>query len=132
MADAEVAELLEKRSILLDGFATKEWKTFPTVLVMAADGSITMESVVARCPRCGGEIRVGAKAFNCSNYRQEGSPCDFVIWRNIAGHLMTLDEVREICADGVTSHEVEMFGENGSVYRRKLGLSPDKLKVIKV
>ena len=111
MADAEVAELLEKRSILLDGFATKEWKTFPTVLV---------------------EIRVGAKAFNCSNYRQEGSPCDFVIWRNIAGHLMTLDEVREICADGVTSHEVEMFGENGSVYRRKLGLSPDKLKVIKV
>ncbi|WP_368361704.1 topoisomerase C-terminal repeat-containing protein, partial [Duncaniella muris] len=39
MADAEVAELLEKRSILLDGFATKEWKTFPTVLVMAADGS---------------------------------------------------------------------------------------------
>lgn len=132
MADAEVAELLEKRSILLDGFATKEWKTFPTVLVMSADGSITMESVVARCPRCGGEIRVGAKAFNCSNYRQEGSPCDFVIWRNIAGHLMTLDEVREICADGVTSHEVEMFGENGSVYRRKLGLSPDKLKVIKV
>ena len=126
MADSEVAELLEKRSILLDGFATKEWKTFPTVLVMAADGSITMESVVARCPRCGGEIRVGAKAFNCSNYRQEGSPCDF------AGHLMTLDEVREICADGVTSHEVEMFGENGSVYRRKLGLSPDKLKVIKV
>lgn len=50
MADAEVAELLEKRSILLDGFATKEWKTFPTVLVMAADGSINMESVVARCP----------------------------------------------------------------------------------
>lgn len=132
MADAEIAELLEKRNILLDGFATKEWKTFPTVLVMAADGSITMESVVARCPRCGGEIRVGAKAFNCSNYRQEESPCDFVIWRNIAGHLMTLDEVREICADGVTSHEVEMFGENGSVYRRKLGLSPDKLKVIKV
>ena len=62
MADSEVAELLEKRSILLDGFATKEWKTFPTVLVMSADGSITMESVVARCPRCGGEIRVGAKS----------------------------------------------------------------------
>ena len=91
-----------------------------------------MESVVARCPRCGGEIRVGAKAFNCSNYHQEGDPCGFVIWRNIGGHLMTLDDVSEICADGVTSHEVEMYGENGAVYRRKLGLSPDKLKVIKV
>ena len=31
---------------------------------------------------------------------------------------MTLDEVREICADGVTSHEVEMFG------RERLCLSP--------
>ncbi len=132
MADSEVAELLEKRSILLDGFATKEWKTFPTVLVMAADGSITMESVVARCPRCGGEIRVGAKAFNCSNYRQEGSPCDFVIWRNIAGHLMTLDEVREICADGVTSHEVEMFGENGSVLSPQTRSFTRQTKGIKV
>lgn len=132
MADAEIAELLEKGRILLDGFATKEWKAFPTVLVMGADGAIAMESVVARCPRCGGEIRVGAKAFNCSNYRQEGNPCDFVIWRNIGGHLMTLDDVREICADGVTSREIEMYGENGAIYRRKLGLSPDKTKVIKV
>lgn len=55
-----------------------------------------------------------------------------MIWRNIGGHLMTLDDVREICADGVTSREIEMYGENGAIYRRKLGLSPDKTKVIKV
>ena len=35
MGDGEVAELLEKRRILLDGFATKEGKTFPTVLELA-------------------------------------------------------------------------------------------------
>lgn len=132
MADSEIAELLEKRSIMLDGFATKEWKTFPTVLVMGPDGSITMESVVARCPRCGGEIRVGTKAFNCSNYHREWDSCDFVIWRNIGGHLVTPDEVRQICEHGVTADEIDMYGENGAVYRRKLGLSPDKLKVIKV
>ena len=132
MSDAEIAELLEKRSIMLDGFATKEWKACPTVLVMNADGTIAMESVVARCPRCGGEIRVGAKAFNCSNYRREDAPCDFVIWRNIGGHLVTAAEVREICESGVTSEEIEMYGENGVIYRRKLGLSPDKSKVIKV
>lgn len=101
----------------------------------------TETKIIGRCPVCGGNVVKTCKGYRCENNTgedgkcgllQEGSPCDFVIWRNIAGHLMTLDEVREICADGVTSHEVEMFGENGSVYRRKLGLSPDKLKVIKV
>ena len=132
MSDDEIAELLEKRRILLDGFATKEWKSFPTVLVLGNDGVVLMESVVARCPRCGGEIRVGAKAFNCSNFKQENDPCGFVIWRNIGGHLMTLEDVEEICANGVTSREVELYGENGVIYRKRLGLSPDKLKVIKV
>lgn len=42
MADAEVAELLEKRRILLDGFASKEGKAFPTVLELADDGNILM------------------------------------------------------------------------------------------
>lgn len=132
MADPEIAELLAKRSIMLDGFATREWKAFPTVLVMDDSGSVSMESVVARCPRCGGEIRVGAKAFNCSNYRREGDPCDFVIWRNIGGHLVTAAEVREICGNGATSEEIEMYGENGAIYRRRLGLSPDKSKVVKL
>ena len=69
MADAEVAELLEKRRILLDGFASKEEKAFPTVLELADDGNILMQPVIGRCPHCGGEIRVGSRAFNCSNWK---------------------------------------------------------------
>ena len=49
MYDAEIAELLEKRCILLDGFSTKEGKTFPTVLQLADDGNILMQSVVGKC-----------------------------------------------------------------------------------
>ena len=67
MNDEEIAELLEKRCILLDGFATKEGKTFPTVLELADDGNILMQSVIGKCPHCGGDIRVGIRAFNCSN-----------------------------------------------------------------
>ena len=54
MADTEVAVLLEKRRILLDGFASKEGKTFPTVLELAGDGNILMQPVIGRCPHCGG------------------------------------------------------------------------------
>ena len=78
MADAEVAELLEKRSILLDGFATKEWKTFPTVLVTGeADGSINMESVVARCPVAAARSAWAQRRSTARTTGRRGSPCDF-------------------------------------------------------
>ena len=109
MNDEEIAELLEKRCILLDGFATKEGKTFPTVLELADDGNILMQSVIGKCPHCGGDIRVGSRAFNCSNYSNQAAPCSFAIWRNIGG-----------------------YRDDGSIYRKRLGVSPDKLQIVKI
>lgn len=132
MNDSEIAELLEKRHILLDGFANREGKTFPTVLELTGDGSILMQLVIGKCPRCGGEIRVGSRAFNCSNYANQAAHCSFAIWRNIGGHQLTLDEARELCEKEITANELEMYREDGSIYRRRLGVSPDKLQIIKV
>lgn len=132
MEDDEVAELLEKRHIMLDGFATKEGKTFPTVLELADDGAVNMQAIIGKCPHCGGDIRVGSRAFNCSNYKNEANPCTFSIWRNIGGHQLTLDEVKEICEKGMTTEELEMYRDDGAIYRKHLGLSPDKKQVIKV
>ena len=132
MNDSEVTELLANRSILLDGFATKEGKTFPTVLELADDGNINMQAVVGKCPHCGGEIRVGSRAFNCSNYGNQEAPCSFAIWRNIGGHQVTLVEAKELCEKGITSAELEMYREDGAVYRKRLGVSPDKLQIVKI
>ena len=132
MNDDEVAVLLEKRTILLDGFATKEGKTFPAVLEIMDDGNINMQSIVAKCPHCGGDLRVGSRAFNCSNFKHEAAPCSFSIWRNIGGHQMTLEEVKQICENGATDSELEMYRDDGAIYRKKLGLSPDKLQIVKI
>lgn len=132
MADEEIAELLSARSIMLDGFATKDGKSFPTVLVLTDDGSVNMESVIGKCPHCGGDIRVGSRAFNCSNFRDEANPCQFSIWRNIGGHQLTLKEAKEICDKGITADEIEMYRDDGSVYRKRLGISPDKLQIVKI
>ena len=132
MSDGEISSLLADRRILLDGFATKEGKTFPTVLELAGDGSVNMRPVVGRCPLCGGDILVGSRAFNCSNYGREAEPCTFSIWRNIGGHQLTLAEVEEICTKSITSSELEMYRDDGSVYRKRLGLSPDRLQIIKI
>ena len=132
MNDTEIATLLAEKRILLDGFATKEGKTFTTILVLGADGTVNMDSTVARCPLCGGEIRVGAKSFSCANFRREEAPCNFGIWRNIGGHLLTEEEVREICEKGITAAELDMFRDDGSIYRKRLGLSPDKTQIVKI
>ena len=49
MSDEEIAELLEHRFILLDGFASKEGKAFPSVLELADNGAINMQSVIGKC-----------------------------------------------------------------------------------
>ena len=132
MNDEEIAELLEKRCILLDGFATKEGKTFPTVLELADDGNILMQSVIGKCPHCGGDIRVGSRAFNCSNYSNQAAPCSFAIWRNIGGHQLPLAEAKELCEKHITFAELEMYRDDGSIYRKRLGVSPDKLQIVKI
>ncbi len=132
MSDAEISELLASRRLMVDGFATKEGKTFPTVLELADNGSVNMQSVIAKCPHCGGDIRVGTRAFNCSNFSNQAAPCSFSIWRNIGGHQLTLSEAREICEKGITSGELEMYRDDGSIYRKRLGLSPDKLQIVKI
>lgn len=132
MSDDEIKELILKKELMLDGFATKEWKTFPTVLILDDKGEVKMESKIGKCPVCGGDIRIGSKAFNCSHYNNDSDPCKFVIWRNIFGHSMTLGEVRELCRNEITANEIELFGEDGSLSVKRLGISPDKTKIIKV
>ncbi len=154
MSDEEIAELLEHRCILLDGFASKEGKTFPSVLELADNGAINMQSIIGKCPHCGGDIRVGTRAFNCSNYSNQQAPCNFAIWRNIGGHQLSLTdqqapcnfaiwrnigghqlsltEAREICEKEITSNELEMYRDDGTIYRKRLGLSPDKLQIVKI
>ena len=100
MSDEEITELLEHRFILLDGFASKEGKAFPSVLELADNGAINMQSVIGKCPHCSGDIRVGTRAFNCEKE--------------------------------ITSHELEMYRDDGTIYRKRLGLSPDKLQIVKI
>ena len=132
MSDVEITELLTNRRIMLDGFMSKEGKAFPTVLELTDNGEVLMQSVIGKCPNCGGDIRVGNRAFNCSNFTNQTSKCEFSIWRNIGGHQLTLTEAQEICEKGITSAELEMYRDDGSVYRKRLGLSPDKLQIVKI
>ena len=99
----EVRELLEKgRTEVLDGFVKKDGKTFSSCLVIEQDGSCRLDGRICRCPKCGGDVYAGSKGYNCSNFRNKDIRCDFVIWRNIHCHAVTVDEVRVLCGGGRT------------------------------
>lgn len=132
MSDEEIIALISREPVMFDGFASKEGKVFPAILVLESAENVSMKFTIGKCPRCGGDMLVGNRAFNCSNYSNTETPCAFSIWRNIGGHPLTLKEAQDICAKGMTEHEIEMYREDGCIYRKRLGISPDKLQVIKI
>ncbi|MFZ1573656.1 MAG: topoisomerase C-terminal repeat-containing protein, partial [Chromatiaceae bacterium] len=66
------------------------------------------------CPKCGmGRIIEGRRGFGCDRYR-EG--CDFVVWKEVSGRVLTQDEIRRLIA---TSHTglIQGFSDGGGAQR---------------
>lgn len=132
ISEQEVSDFLHGQKRVLEGFANNEWRMFSSTLVLNDDRQVKLESRIATCPHCGGDIHVGMKAFNCANYKREQQPCKFVIWNHIGGHRVTADEAREICELGATSETIEFYKEDGTVYYKRLALSPEKDRIIMI
>lgn len=124
ITEKEVETLLEKgRTEVLDGFVANG-KTFSSCLVINKQGEVTLDSDICRCPKCGGRVHAGIKAFNCSNFRNPSVKCDFVVWRRLSGRWMTVDDVRTLCEQGHTP-VLTFQTREGIAYEKRLVLAPD-------
>lgn len=132
ITDSEMEDFLAGNAQVLDGFSNNEGKIFSSVLTLAEDGKVVMDSRIAVCPVCGGDILVSPQAFNCSNYSNPQVKCKFMAWRNIAGHVITKQEMVEICEEGQTREPLELYKNNGAIFYKRLGLSTDKKSIIKI
>ena len=132
ISEQEASDFLHGHRVVLEGFANNEWKMFSSTLVLDENRQVKLESRIATCPHCGGDLHVGMKAFNCANYKREGQSCKFVIWNHIGGHRVTADEAREICELGATQEAIEFYKEDGTVYYKRLALSPEKDRIIMI
>lgn len=131
IADSEAAALIGGEALLLDGFSSNEGKIFSSILSLDEARKPQLNARVGLCPACGGDIYVGLRGFNCSNFKRQEKPCTFTIWRFYGGHEVSLQEAREILEKGITSQSLRMFREDGGVYSKRLGLAPDKQSIIK-
>ena len=129
--EQDAVAFLNGKHIALEGFASNEWKMFASSLSIAED-KVKLESRIAKCPHCGGDLHVGLKAYNCANYRNAEYPCKFSIWRNISGHAVSVEEVKQICEQGVTRDCIEFYKEDGTVYYKRLQLTPEKDRIIMI
>lgn len=137
ITDAEAAQLLSEREVILDNFYAKEVKdangnvtrkgrNFSTVLSFVEDGRIAMNGKIHTCPHCGKtDIWAGTRAYECK-------ACGFKIWRNIWGHMVTPKEAREICQNGKTAEPVVLYGKDGTPDTKYLGLSEDRNSIIRI
>ena len=132
ITDSEMEDFLADNAQVLDGFSNGDGKVFSSVLTLSRDGKVMLDSKIAVCPVCGGDILVSPSAFNCSNYSNPNIKCKFMAWRNIAGHVITKKEMQEICEEGKTRELLELYKNNGAIFYKKLGLSEDKKSIIKI
>lgn len=132
ISDSEMENLLDGCPGVLDGFSTVDGRFFSSVLCVRDNGEVGLDPCITTCPSCGGNILVSPLAYNCSNYKNPDIHCKFTIWRNIGGHQISAEEMRQICEEGSTREQLEMFKDNGMVYFQKLALSADKSKIIKI
>ena len=92
--------LLERRTGFLDGFRNNQGNEFSSRLVLDDKGNINFDSTICKCPKCGGDIRIGNKSYNCSNWKSQG--CNFTVWREIAYRKISPEEVKQLCENKAT------------------------------
>lgn len=120
-----------KETPFMTGFKTKEGNEFSSRLILTKDLSVSFNSNLCKCPKCGGNLYSGKKAYNCSNYKNESIKCDFVIWKEISGRAITEDEAIQLCESKETPILSGFKTKEGGAMERKLIINEDfKVKLV--
>lgn len=129
--NSEEAEMLltEKKTPFLDGFFNKNGKAFSSRLFFKKNGGVSFDPVLCKCPKCGGNMYIGEKAYNCSNFHNEKIKCNFSIWREISYREITPEEAITLCEQKITPI-LKFSNKNGS-FERKLTIN-DEFKIIMI
>lgn len=87
-----------------------------------------MSEIITKCPCCNGNIVENSKAFGCSNWNNEESPCDFTIWKEIKGKKIKKENVIDICTTGRSLLINGFVSQNGKKFSAFLVLTDDESK----
>ena len=63
--------LPKEKTPFMTGFKSREGNDFSSRLVLTENLDISFDNTLCKCPKCGGNLYINKKAYNCSNYRNE-------------------------------------------------------------
>ncbi len=98
------------RTDVLSGFTSKAGKSFSAALALDDEGKAVFEfperpqfptEPVGQCPTCGGDLIEREKSYSCATWRESG--CNYTIWKDVAGHGITRQEVATLLQGGAVA-----------------------------
>ncbi len=115
----EVAELTRE---IIDTIRNKDFDTIRNNLTAATE----RDSVVGKCPLCGGDVIVKATGYFCENAIKENPTCTFKMYKNTFGGTITPDMARELLSEGKTKKKVRLYSKGKKrTYYAHLVLTPE-------
>ncbi len=136
LTETHIRQLLtEGKTECIRGFKSKAGKKFDaSVILSCADGrtgiSFQFESKDGpvkndlSCPKCGSTLTDNPKLIKCSK------ECGFLLWKTIAGKMLSDMEIKELIRNGRTDFPVKGFmAKSGKKFDAVLKLKEDKTGV---
>lgn len=134
LTKAELEKLLKEKVLKGLSFVSKEGKAFKANLVLQEDYSTKLvfeekkKEEIGICPKCGAPVVSFASGYRCSKKTMENPACDFIIWKTISGHELSVKEVQSLMK-GETLKKVSLVSKEGKKYEADLQYNADENKV---
>lgn len=116
------------RTDVLSGFTSKAGKEFSAALVLDDEGKVVFQfperpsfptEPVGTCPACGADLIEREKSYSCANWKTTG--CKYTIWRDVAGHAITRQEVQTLLTGGTIT--ISGRGRSGKRFQARATLT---------
>ncbi len=113
LAHSEVKALLAGETVgPLSGFKSKKGSEFSAKLMLdkdfniqfafESDGKFHGQKTDYKCPLCGALLEENKNAIFCTEAAQSGEPCNFTLFKTIAGHTLSAKEIAALFGSGHT------------------------------
>ena len=143
LAHSEVKALLAGETIgPLSGFKSKKGSEFSAKLTLdkdfniqfafESDGKFHGQKTDYKCPLCGSPLEENKNAIFCTGTTESGEPCNFTLFKTIAGHTLTTKEIAELFKNGRTPLIQKFKSKKGTEFAAALkwGEGADKGRTV--
>ena len=143
LAHSEVKALLAGETVgPLSGFKSKKGSEFSAKLTLdkefniqfafESDGKFHGQKTDYKCPLCESLLEENKNAIFCTGTAQSGEPCNFTLFKTIAGHTLTTKEIAELFKNGRTPLIQKFKSKKGTEFAAALkwGEGADKGRTV--